>query len=128
MIYEIIKKFYIAFKEKDWSTCQEMCHKDVEWITVEDISYGGIFKGVKEIFEKYFPHMLLNFKEFHIIPNQITLLIDHVMVNGEYKGVSKLNKGFKVPFSHIFLIQENKIIQFREFTDIEIIKKSLIKF
>lgn len=122
---ETIKKFYIAFEEKNWSACQEMCHKDVEWITAKDISYGGTFKGVKEVFEKYFPYMLSSFREFYIIPNQITLLKEHVMVNGEYKGVSKSNKDFKVPFSHIFLIQGNKIIQFREFVDTKIIKKSL---
>ncbi len=126
MSSEIVKEFYAAYEKNDFTTCQKLCNNETEWITDEDISYGGTFKGVKEIFENYFPNMLLNFKEFNIIPEQITTLKDHVMVNGKYQGISKSGKKFKVPFSHVYLVLENKIIQFREFTDVEMIKESLI--
>jgi len=126
MSSETVKEFYVAFEKKDFTTCQKLCNNETEWITVEGIPYGGTFKGVKDIFENYFPNMLSNFKEFNIIPDQITMLKDHVMVNGEYQGISKSGKKFKVSFSHVYLVLENKIIQFREFTDVEIIKKSLI--
>ena len=122
---EIVKEFYVAFKKNDFNTCQKLCNSETEWITIEEISYGGTFKGVKEIFENYFPNMLKNFKEFNMIPDQITTLKDHVMVNGKYQGISKIGKKFNVEFSHIYLIKNNKIIQFRQFTDTKIIQESL---
>ena len=104
----------------------ESCDDDIEWITAENMPNGGKYVGVKQVFEGYFPKMLSNFKGFHAIPEQITSLQDHVMVNGKYQGVSKIDKKFSVSFSHVYLVKENKIVQFRQFTDTNIIQKSLI--
>ena len=123
---ELIQKFYIAFKKNDINTCMKLCDDKIEWITAEDMPNGGIFIGVKQIFEDYFPKMLSNFNEFHAIPEQITSLKDHIRVNGKYQGISKIDKKFSVSFSHVYLIKENKIVQFRQFTDTKIIQESLI--
>jgi ketosteroid isomerase-like protein len=122
---EIIKRFYIAFKENNIKECLEICDKEIEWITAEDMPEGGVFRGVKQVFENYFPKMLSHFQEFHAIPKQITSLKDHVMVNGRYQGISNIGKKFDVEFSHIYLINNNKIVQFRQFTDTKIIQESL---
>jgi hypothetical protein len=86
---------------------------------------GGTYTGKKEVFENYFPNMLANFKEFHAIPDQILDLEDHIMVNGKYLGVTKHDKKLNVSFSHVFLIKENKIKQFRQFTDTQKIQDVL---
>ena len=86
---------------------------------------GGVFRGVEQVFENYFPKMLSNFQEFHATPEQITSLKDHVMVNGRYQGISNIGKKFDVEFSHVYLIENNKIVQFRQFTDTKIIQESL---
>ena len=122
---EFIKKFYDAFKNKDVKTCLELCHDQIEWQTAEGMPNGGKFIGKKEVFEKYFPKMFENFKEFHAVPEQFTDMKDHVTVNGRYQGISKHDKKFDVPFSHVYLIQEGKIVQFRQFTDTEKIQESL---
>ncbi|MBT5201730.1 MAG: SnoaL-like domain-containing protein [Thaumarchaeota archaeon] len=122
---ELVKKFYIAFKENNIKECLEICDDEIEWITAEGMPEGGMIKGVKQVFENYFPKMLSNFQEFHAIPEQITALQDHIMVNGKYQGISKIGKKFNVEFSHIYLIKNNKIIQFRQFTDTKIIQESL---
>ena len=69
--------------------------------------------------------MLSHFKEFHAIPENILDMKDHIMVTGKYQGVSKIGKSFEVPFSHVFHIKNNKIVQFRQFTDTEKITESL---
>ena len=121
---ELIKNFYIAFKNKidDYS---EFCHDDIQWITMEGMPNGGRYVGIKSVFEEYFPKMLSNFKEFHAIPEQFFDFKDHIMVIGRYQGTSKSNKNFDVPFSHVYMIKENKIIQFRQFTDTQKIQESL---
>jgi hypothetical protein len=122
---ELIKQFYIAFKNKDGSTYLKLCDDNIEWITSEGMPNGGTYTGKKEVFENYFPNMLANFKEFHAILDQILNLENHIMVNGRYQGVTKHDKKFDVSFSHVFLIKENKIKQFRQFTDTQKIQDAL---
>lgn len=122
---ELIKKFYIAFKNKDKKTYMTLCDENIEWITMDEMPNGGKYIGRAEVFENYFPNMLSNFKEFHAILEQITCLKDHVMVIGRYRGISKQDKKFDVSFSHVYLIEGNKIKQFRQFTDAQKIQESL---
>ena len=122
---ELIKQFYIAFKNKDEKTYLELCDENIKWITMDEMPNAGTYIGKKQVFENYFPNMLFHFKEFHAIPEQILVLKDHVMVTGRYQGVSKQNKKFNVSFSHVYLVEENKIKQFRQFTDARKIQETL---
>ena len=122
---ELIKKFYIAFKNKDEKIYLELCDDNIEWITMDEMPNSGTYIGKKQVFENYFPNMLSHFKEFHAIPEQISGLKDHVMVTGRYQGISKQDKKFDVSFSHVYLVEENKIKQFRQFTDAQKIQETL---
>ena len=119
---ELIKKFYIAFKNKDEKTYLKLFDENIEWVTADGMPNGGTYVGKKEVFENYFPNMLANFKEFHAIPDQIIGLKDHIMVIGKYQGVTKHDKTFDVSFSHVYLIKEDRIKQFRQFTDTQKIR------
>jgi len=122
---ELIKQFYVAFKNHDKETYLKLCDKNIEWQTAEGMPNGGNYIGVEEVFENYFPNMLKNFKEFHAIPEQILDLKEHIMVTGKYVGISKNDKKFEVLFSHVYKIEKNKIIKFRQFTDTSVIQKAL---
>ena len=122
---ELIKKFYTAFKNKDTETCLKLCHENIQWQLMEGMPNGGKYVGRKQVFENYFPNMLKNFKEFHATPEQFLNFDEHVMVSGRYYGVSNNDKVFDVQFSHVYLIKENKIIQFRQFTDTQKIQDCL---
>ena len=87
--------------------------------------HGGKYVGLKAIFEDYFPNMLSHFKEFHALPEEYIESEDYVTVIGKYQGISKSDKNFEVPFSHVYYIQENKIKEFRQFTDTKTIQDSL---
>ncbi|KAF6246414.1 ketosteroid isomerase [Nitrosopumilus sp. b3] len=121
---QIIKEFYDSFRNKD-KKYLDLCHDDITWITAEDMPNGGKYVGVKAVFEDYFPKMLSNFKEFHAIPEQFLDFKDHIMVIGKYRGISIKDKNFEIQFSHVYLVQENKIVQFRQFTDAKVISDSL---
>ena len=122
---ELIKKFYVAFKNKDMKIINQVCDESIEWNTLKGMPHGGKYVGLKAIFEDYFPNMLSNFKEFHAIPDEYLESKDHVTVIGRYQGISKIGKKFEVPFSHVYLVQENKIKQFRQYTDTKTIQESL---
>ena len=120
----LIQEFYHLFKNKD-KKFLDFCHDDVEWITADEMPDGGTFNGKKQIFEEYFPKMLSNFREFHAISEQFFDFKDHIMVVGRYQGKSKSDKTFDIPFSHVYLIQDGKIIQFRQFTDAQSLSSSI---
>ena len=122
---ELIKKFYDAFKNKDMSTIHQLCDEKLEWVTLKGMPHGGKYVGLKAIFEDYFASMLSNFKEFHAVPEEFLESKDHVVVIGRYTGISKQEKEFDVPFSHIYEIRNNKIFKFRQFTDTQKIQESL---
>ena len=122
---ELIEKFYIAFKNKDMQIISQICDKSIEWNTLKGMPHGGKYIGLKAIFEDYFPNMLSHFKEFHALPEEYIESEDHVTVIGKYQGISKSDKDFEVPFSHTYYIQENKIKEFRQFTDTKTIQDSL---
>ncbi|TVP41012.1 nuclear transport factor 2 family protein [Candidatus Nitrosocosmicus arcticus] len=62
--------------------------------------------------------MLSNFNEFHAhLTEFLETGDDSLIVFGLYQGVSKSNKSFTVPFCHVYKLQDNKILQFRQFTD-----------
>ncbi|AFS80687.1 putative ketosteroid isomeraserelated protein-like protein [Candidatus Nitrosopumilus koreensis AR1] len=122
---ELIKQFYHAFKNKDKETYLGLCDENITWQLSEGMPNGGVYVGKDAVFKEYFPKMLSNFKEFHAIPEQFTDMKDHVMVNGMYSGISNTGKSFEVAFSHVYHIQDDKIIQFRQFTDTQKIQESL---
>lgn len=122
---DLIKKFYTAFKNKDEKTCMGLCSDDIEWQTTEGMINGGKYIGKKDVFENYFPKMLSNFKEFHAIPEEFLDLKDHVTVIGRYQGISKKDMKIDVPFAHVYRIQEDKIAQFRQFTDTHLIHEAV---
>ena len=122
---ELIKKFYSAFKNKQKDVFLDMCDEKIQWNLAEGMPNGGTYVGKTEVFEKYFPDMLSNFKEFHATPERFSDMKDYVMVTGKYSGVSNKDKSFEVSFSHVYLVQDSKIIQFRQFTDTQKIQDSL---
>lgn len=122
---ELIRKFYDAFKNKDMKVIDQICDEKIEWNTLKGMPHGGKYIGLKAIFGDYFPKMLSNFNEFHAIPQEYLESKDHVVVIGRYQGVSKAEKKFDVPFSHIYEIKNNKILKFRQFTDTKTLQESL---
>ncbi len=71
---DIIKDFYFQFKNQNKQSYRDLIDDNIEWITMECMPNGGRYIGKSEVFERYFPAMLSNFKEFHALsPNSIYL-------------------------------------------------------
>lgn len=120
----LIKNFYNAIKNKDPSL-PGFCHEEIVWTVMDGMPGGGTYKGVQGVFADFFPKLLSHFDTFGAIPNEFIGANDKVIVFGKYRGVSKSEKEFEVPFCHYFTIQDNKISKFQQFADTHLIQKSL---
>ena len=122
---KLVKDFYGSFKNKD-RFYDRFCQNNIEWITMDGMPHGGRYVGLKSVFEEYFPKMLSVFKEFHAKPNEFLCINDQVIVFGQYCGQTKIGKNFIVPFCHIYRIKDNKISQFKQYTDTKTIHDALV--
>lgn len=116
---DLVKEFYIQFKNQGKQSYMDLIDDNVEWITMEYMPNGGKYIGKSDVFEKYFPAMLSNFKEFHAIADEfLDMGNDSVLVLGSYAVKPKKNiYDIKIPFAHIYKIRNNKIYKFRQYTD-----------
>ena len=124
---EIIQNFYQAFKDHKKQEYLDACDEKIEWNVLEGFPNGGKYVGKNAVFEEYFPKMLSNFTEFHAISEEFLSFDEKVIVLGEYRGKTKTNNEFAIPFSHVYQIKDEKIIKFNQYTDTEIIQNALEK-
>ncbi len=124
---ELIKEFYLQFKNHNIQSYMNLINDNIEWITMEYMPNGGRYVGKVEVFEKYFPVMLSSFEEFHAIADEyLDVENDNVLVIGRYFIKSKKNiQEFEIPFAHIYTIRNEKIHKFRQYTDTAKILKIL---
>jgi ketosteroid isomerase-like protein len=116
---DLIREFYLQFKNQNKQSYMNLIDDNVEWIAMEYMPNGGKHVGKSDVFERYFPAMLSNFKEFHAIADEyLDIENDNVLVLGRYVIKSKKNiLKFEVPFAHIYNIRNKKIHKFRQYTD-----------
>ena len=116
---DLVKEFCLQFKDKSKQSYMDLIDDNVEWVTMEYMPNGGKYIGKSDVFEKYFPAMLSNFKEFHAIADEyLDMVNDNVLVLGNYTVKSKKNThDVKIPFAHIYTIKNKKIQKFRQYTD-----------
>ena len=82
---DLVKEFYLQFKNQSKQSYMDLIDDNVEWITMEYMPNGGKYIGKSDVFEKYFPAMLSNFKEFHAIADEyLDVENDSVLVLGSY--------------------------------------------
>lgn len=121
---EIIKNFYESLENQSQNLAN-FFKDDVDWTVMDGMPSGGRYVGVRSILEEYFPNMLSNFKEFEPHPEEFLEIDDNIIVFGRYTGESNLGKKFDVPFCHSYKMKDNKISQFKLFTDTKIIQNTL---
>ena len=115
---DLVKKFYSSFKAKDKQTYLQLCDDNIEWIVMDNMPYGCTYIGKTAVFEKYFRNLFSNFAEFHAIPKEFLDAGEVIVVLGKYQIVTKKSrKMIESPFAHAYTIKNEKIIQFRQYTD-----------
>lgn len=114
---DLIKNFYNYFKTQDKQSYLQLCDDDIEWTVMKNVPNGGTYIGKQDVFEEYFPKLLSNFKEFHVMPEEFLDVGEKVVVLGKYQGIGKTDKQFQSPFAHVYTIKNGKIVRFRQYTD-----------
>lgn len=121
---DLVKRFYELFKKGDKQYLQ-LCDDNIEWIVMQGMPNGRTYVGKSAVFDDYFPKLFSNFVEFHAVTEQFLGIGETVLVTGRYQGLAKSGKRFDIPFAHIYLIQNNLLTKFRQYTDTLKIKEAI---
>ena len=123
---EIIESLYAAFANGDIPTVLNGFAPDIEWNEAEGFMYGGQYIGPNAILENVFMKFGTEWEGFSVVPKKIVDGGDTIVGLGTYAGkYLRTGKSISVPFAHIWTLENGQVTRFDQFTDTQVIAKSL---
>lgn len=123
--------FYQANLEiiRDWYKTHnpELLSPECVWEIAEGFPSSGTYIGPQAIFNEFFPNLLEHFISFEADVNEIVNAENMVIGLGDYKGVSqKTQVEINIPFVHLWKVNDEKIVWFRNYADTLLMARALI--
>ena len=116
---DIVRRSYEAFARNDMDGVLGDMHPDIEWHQAQGLPHGGLYHGLDEVKRNIFDPLDDEWwDEFTAEPDDFLDAGREVVVVGRYRGVAKrTHKQLDVPFVHIWTLEDDKAIRFRQFLD-----------
>ena len=116
---EIVRRSYDAFARGDMNAVLADMHPEIEWHQAQGLPHGGFYKGLDEVRRNIFDPLDRDWwEEFSAEPEQFIDGGDEIVVLGRYRGVAKgTGKRLDVPFVHVWTLEDEKAVRFRQFLD-----------
>jgi hypothetical protein len=116
---DIVKRSYEAFARDDMEGVLGDMHPDIEWHQAQGLPHGGLYRGLDEVRRNIFDPLDEEWwDEFTAEPDEFLDAGREVVVVGRYRGIAKgTHKHLDVPFVHIWTLEGDKAIRFRQFLD-----------
>jgi ketosteroid isomerase-like protein len=116
---DIVKRSYDAFARDDLVGVMGEMHPEIEWHQAQGLPHGGIYRGLDEVKRNIFDPLDEEWwDEFTADPDEFLDAGSQVIVVGRYRGVAKATrKHLDVPFVHIWTLEGEKAIRFRQYLD-----------
>ena len=115
----IVRRSYVAFAAHDMDGVVGDMHPDIVWHQAQGLPHGGVYYGLEEVRRNIFDPLDRDWwSEFTAEPEDFLDAGDEVVVLGRYRGVAQgSGKKLDVPFVHVWTMQDEKAIRFRQFLD-----------
>ena len=116
---DIAKRSYEAFERHDMEGVLADMHPEIEWHQAQGLPHGGTYHGVEAVSKNIFEPLDQDWwNEFRAVPSEFLEDGPQVVVVGRYQGTAKATgKQLDVPFVHIWTMEGDKAIRFRQFLD-----------
>ena len=116
---DIVKRSYEAFARDDMDGVLGDMHPEIEWHQAQGLPHGGFYRGLDEVRRNIFDPLDEEWwDEFTAEPDEFLDAGANVVVIGRYRGISKeTHKQLDVPFVHIWTLEGDKAIRFRQYLD-----------
>jgi uncharacterized protein len=116
---DIVKRSYEAFAVHDMDGVLGDMSENIEWHQAQGLPHGGLYRGLDEVKRNVFDPLDEEWwDEFSADPAEFLDAGNDVVVVGRYRGTAKgTGKQLDVPFVHIWTLEGDKAIRFRQFLD-----------
>jgi ketosteroid isomerase-like protein len=116
---DIVKRSYDAFSRHDLDGVMGDMHPEIVWHQAQGLPHGGTYHGLAEVKRNIFDPLDQDWwNDFTADPDEFLDAGPNVVVVGRYRGISKeTGKQLDVPFVHIWTLDGDKAIQFRQYLD-----------
>jgi len=116
---ELVRRSYEAFARDDLDAVLADMHPEIEWHQAQGLPHGGFYRGLDEVRRNIFEPLDEQWwDEFAATPDEFLDAGAEVVVLGRYRGVAKdTGKPLDVPFVHVWTIDGDKAVRFRQFVD-----------
>jgi ketosteroid isomerase-like protein len=116
---DIVKRSYDAFSRHDMDGVMGDMHPEIEWVQAQGLPHGGTYRGLGEVKRNIFDPLDQEWWDaFTADPDEFLDAGPQVIVIGRYRGTAKATgKQLDVPFVHIWTLEGEKAIRFRQYLD-----------
>jgi uncharacterized protein len=116
---EIVRRSYEAFSRHDMGGVLGDMHPEIVWHQAQGLPHGGIYRGLAEVKKNIFDPLDEEWWDgFTADPDEFLEAGDQVVVVGRYRATAKATgKQLDVPFVHIWTLDDDKAIRFRQYLD-----------
>jgi len=116
---DIVRRSYDAFARKDMDGVMGDMHPEIVWHQAQGLPHGGTYHGLDEVKRNIFDPLDQDWCDgFTAGPDEFIDAGDQVVVVGRYRATAKgTGKQLDVPFVHIWTLEGEKAIQFRQYLD-----------
>ncbi len=115
---ELVKNLYQAFAQGDVPTVLQSFDENIEWTEAEGFPYGGTYRGGAAILENVFMKLATEWDGYRVAPDEFLDAGERIVALGNYSGSYKTTvKSMKVPFAHVWALEDGKVKKFVQYTD-----------
>ena len=117
---KLIKKFYKAMAENDWSAARTVLDPDIEWneTAAPGLWFNGKHYGSDDVFRKVIDPAYGKFEGFGLKMKRFYAMGQTVVAIGHFTGRGKLTQlKMNAPTAHVWTIVDGKAVRFHGFHD-----------
>lgn len=113
---EIVKDLYARLTDGDVGGALALMSEDIEWITMMDYKVTG--RGPQHVFEDMLRPAMAEWEPYTLTPHEFICDGGKVVSVGRFEGTNRVTgKRVEVDYSHIWEVENGKIVRHRQFID-----------
>lgn len=115
---ELMKSLYQAFAEGNIPLVLGSFDPNIEWTEAEGFPTGGVYRGGEAIVNGVFMPLVTDWDNYRVEPDEFLDAGNRIVALGHYCGAFKATgKSMRVPFAHVWTIENGKVVKFVQYTD-----------
>lgn len=123
---ELIRLLYQHFSRSDFEAVKQLFAPDFTWQQMKGFPGGGGYSDVDEVIRNVFVPFRTQWTNWKAVTYEFMAGEQEVFVRGHYEGTfNETGKFLKADFLHLYRLKENRIVQFRQYTDTQLVAEAM---